>query len=355
MTGAVVALCGGIGGAKLALGLSRLLSADLRSPSHDHGPPAGELTVVVNTGDDFEHLGLSISPDIDTVLYTLGGLADRERGWGRSGETWQFMDALRELGGEAWFQLGDRDLAMHVERTRWLRQGETLDTFVAHAARAFGITARILPMTNDRVQTMVQTNEGVLPFQRYFVERRCAPVVRALRFEGAGRSTPAGGVLAALLNPEASAIVICPSNPFLSIDPILAIPGIREALTNATARVVAVSPIIAGQAVKGPTVKIMRELGIAANTSAIAAHYRGLIDGLVLDEADSDEAADVDVPVLSTRTLMIDLEDRERLARDVLAFAGTLAGNSSLSGGSRGADGRGLKPIAIGMPQTMSP
>jgi LPPG:FO 2-phospho-L-lactate transferase len=334
MSGAVVALCGGIGGAKLALGLSRTL--DPR-----------DLTIVVNTGDDFEHLGLSISPDIDTVLYTLGGVADRERGWGRSGETWHFMEAVRGLGGESWFQLGDRDLAMHVERTRWLREGRTLEAFIAHASCALGIQARILPMTSDPVRTIVETSDGTLPFQRYFVERRCAPVVRSLRFEGADASAPADGLLAALSDPAARAIVICPSNPYLSIDPILAVPGVRDALANAHAPVIAVSPIIGGQAVKGPTVKIMAELGIDANTAAVASHYRGLIDGLVLDDADASEAAGVDVPVLITRTLMIELADRDQLARNVMAFAGTLAGRTTLGrSGLHVSDGGWLKPAA---------
>ena len=352
MSGSLVALCGGIGGAKLALGLSRLtnpLIPDHQSLIPDHRSPITDLVVVVNTGDDFEHLGLSISPDIDTVLYTLGGVADRERGWGRTDETWHFMEALRQLGGEAWFQLGDRDLAMHVERTRWLRAGKSLDDFVAHAAVALGISARILPMTNDRVRTIVETREGTLPFQRYFVEHRCVPVVRSLRFEGAGEAAPAPGFLEAISDPATRAIVICPSNPYLSVDPILALPGVREALANAAAPVIAVSPIIGGQAVKGPTVKIMAELGIDANTAAVAAHYRGLIDGLVLDEADAADAGSVDVPVLVTRTLMTDLADRERLAREVVAFAGTLSGETTLSGtGLNVADGGWLRPVAVG-------
>jgi LPPG:FO 2-phospho-L-lactate transferase len=312
MSGRVVAVCGGIGGAKLALGLSRVFDAK-------------QLVVIVNTGDDFEHLGLSISPDVDTVLYTLGGVADRERGWGRTDETWHFMEALRELGGEHWFQLGDRDLAMHVERTRALREGATLSAFVARAAKALNIEARILPMTDDRVRTIVETDQGTLPFQRYFVERRCAPIVHSMRFDGSERARPAAGVLEALSEPGLRAVVLCPSNPYLSIDPILAVPGIREALMKASAPVVAVSPIIGGQAVKGPTVKIMAELGIGATTPSIAAHYRGLIDGLVVDDADAGDASLVDVPVSVTRTLMIDLPDRERLASDVLTFASTLA------------------------------
>lgn len=310
-TGPVLALCGGIGGAKLALGLYGIL-------------PAGSLTVVVNTGDDFEHLGLAISPDLDTVLYTLGGVADPQRGWGRAGETWQFMTALRQLGGEAWFQLGDLDLAMHVERTRRLRAGQGLATFAAHAARQFGISARILPMTDDPVHTVVATDGGDLPFQRYFVEQRCAPAVRGLRFEGCEQARPATGLIDLMADPALRAIVICPSNPYLSVDPILAVPGVRATLMAAAAPVVAVSPIIGGRAVKGPTDKIMAELGIAATTAAIAAHYEGLIDGLVIDHADAQDADGANVRTLVTHTMMNDLSDRQRLAGEILGFADSL-------------------------------
>jgi LPPG:FO 2-phospho-L-lactate transferase len=306
--GRVVALCGGIGGAKLALGLYHVLGAD-------------RLTVVVNTGDDFEHLGLAISPDLDTVLYTLGGLADPERGWGRAGETWQFLEALRQLGGETWFQLGDRDLAMHVERTAWLRDGKSLSAFAAKAAHAFGIDAKILPMTDAAVRTMVETDEGTLPFQHYFVRRRCEPVVRAIRFAGAENARPPADLLELIASSSLQAIVICPSNPYLSVDPILAVPQIAEALATARAPVLAVSPIVGGQAVKGPTAKIMAELGIAVTNESIVDHYRGLIDGLVVDEADGTKSVRPDVAVLTTRTMMRDLADRKRLAGEVLAFA----------------------------------
>ena len=312
MNDRVVALCGGIGGAKLALGLAHVIDP-------------GRLSIIVNTGDDFELLGLNISPDLDTVIYTLSGLADRERGWGRADESWHFMEALRELGGPSWFQLGDRDLAMHVERTTALRSGATLSSFVARAARAFGIRARILPMTDDPVQTVVETEDGRLGFQQYFVERRCAPVVRALHFAGADLAAPAPGVLEALSAPSLRAVVICPSNPYLSIDPILAVAGMRTGLMNAAAPIVAIAPIIDGQAIKGPTVKIMSELGIAPTTASIAAHYHGLLDGLVIDEADADDAASHDVSVYATRTVMNDLPDRIRLAKETLAFADTLS------------------------------
>lgn len=311
-SGHVLALCGGIGGAKLALGLYRVLEP-------------GRLTVVVNTGDDFEHLGLAISPDLDTVLYTLGGLADPGRGWGRAQETWEFMGALRQAGGDTWFQLGDRDLAMHVLRTEWLRSGKSLSAFAAHVAERFGIAARIMPMSDAAVRTIVDTDEGELPFQHYFVRRRYEPVVRAIRFAGADEAKPVAGLLQLIANPSLQAIVICPSNPYLSVDPILAVPGIAAALATSHAPVIAVSPLVGGQAVKGPTAKIMNELGIAVTTQAIAAHYRSLIDGLVIDEADAADRAQVDLPVLVTRTMMRDMADRERLARDVVAFADTLA------------------------------
>jgi len=311
MTGSVLALCGGIGGAKLALGLAGALDP-------------GELTVLVNTGDDFEHLGLAISPDLDTVLYTLGGVADPERGWGRVDETWNFMSAVSQLGGESWFQLGDRDLAMHVERTRYLRSGGILTDFIAQVAQRLGIDSRVLPMTDEYVRTIVETDEGTLEFQRYFVEHRCRPRVQSLWFAGASRARVSATVSRSIFD-ASRAIIICPSNPYLSIDPILAVPGVRTALQQATAPIVAVSPIIGGQAVKGPTAKIMEELGTPVSNVSIAAHYHGLIDGLVVDATDAHEAGAIGVPVHATCTLMRDLADRVRLAREAIEFAGTLA------------------------------
>ncbi len=305
----VVALCGGVGGAKLALGLERLIGAG--------------LTVIVNTGDDFEHLGLHVSPDIDTVVYTLGGLSDLERGWGRANESWNFMEALGALGGETWFRLGDRDLAMHVERSRALRSGISLTEFTVAAARRLGIAASILPMSDDRVETRVITAEGALPFQRYFVGLQCAPVVKRLEFSNAERAAATSQVLAALRNPDLAAIIICPSNPYLSVDPILAVSGIRKALDEVTAPIIAVSPLIGGQAVKGPTAKIMAELGVPADSASIARHYR-FIDGLIIDETDRAEAGKIDMPVRVTSTLMRSLGDRDRLAADCLEFASHL-------------------------------
>ena len=305
----VVALCGGVGGAKLALGLERILGKD--------------LTLIVNTGDDFEHLGLAISPDIDTVLYTLSGLANRELGWGRGDESWNFMATLETLGGETWFRLGDRDLALHVERTRRLKSGETLTRIIGSIAQAFGIAAHVLPMSDDPVRTMVETSEGLLPFQRYFVEKRCAPRVDAVRFEGAGAAKPTAAVLEAL--GDCTAIIICPSNPYLSVDPILAVPGLRMAIGKAAAPVVAISPLIGGAAVKGPTAKIMAELDVPATSKAIARHYDGLIDGLIIDETDKADKDATGVPTHVTATLMKSDDDRERLARTAIDFAAEIS------------------------------
>jgi len=306
----VVALCGGVGGAKLALGLNRLIGAD--------------LTVIVNTGDDFEHLGLHVSPDIDTVVYTLGGLSDVERGWGRADETWNFMASLGDLGGETWFRLGDRDLAMHVERTQALRSGTTLTDFTTAMARRLGIAATILPMSDDRIETMVMTEDGPLPFQRYFVGLQCAPVVKQLEFQGAERAIATPQVLSALRNPDLAAVIICPSNPYLSVDPILAVSDIRKALDGVKAPIVAVSPLIGGQAVKGPTAKIMAELGLPADSVTIARHYP-FLSGLLIDQADQGEADKIDMPVHVTSTWMRSLEDRDRLAAECLKFASDLS------------------------------
>jgi LPPG:FO 2-phospho-L-lactate transferase len=308
----VVALSGGIGGAKLALGLYRTLPPDC-------------LMVVGNTGDDCAHLGLSISPDLDTVLYTLAGVANPETGWGRSGETWSFMAALEQLGGETWFRLGDADLATHVERTRRLAAGESLSAMTDDFCRRLGVRARLVPMCDEPVRTLVRTDEGILPFQRYFVERQCAPTVRGFEFEGAGDARPTAALREALESDRLEAVVICPSNPFISIDPILAVPGIRAALAACRAPVVVVSPIIGGRAVKGPTAKMMAELGMPTTARAVAVHYGGLIDGFVLDRADADQAASIDVPCLATRTLMESEDDKRTLAAEVLAFACRLA------------------------------
>jgi LPPG:FO 2-phospho-L-lactate transferase len=309
-SGKVVVLTGGIGGAKLVLGLTRIL-------------PPEALTAIVNTGDDFRHLGLHISPDIDTLLYTLSGLADPERGWGRAGESWNFMAALRAIGGEDWFMLGDADLALHVERTHALTS-ESLSAVTDRFARRMGIGCAIVPMSDAPVATRVRTDASELDFQRYFVEHRCQPVLRGVRFEGVEQAMPAPQALEALSAPDLSAILIAPSNPWLSVDPILAVPGMRDALRAAAAPVVVVTPLPGGAAIKGPTAKIMAELGLDLTAASIARHYEGVADAILLDEADN--PADVPLPSAQTDTVMRALEDRERVARAALDLAARLSG-----------------------------
>ena len=304
----VIAISGGIGGAKLALGLYRILSPDT-------------LMVVCNTGDDFEHLGLHISPDVDTVMYTLAGIANPETGWGRADETWTFMQSLEALGGETWFRLGDGDLALHVERTRRLASGEALSTVTEDFCRRLGVRARIVPMSDAPVRTMVKTVDGVLPFQRYFVQRRCEPPVTGFEFRGAGQARAARAFVDAVASDAVEAVVICPSNPFISIDPVLAVPGVRDALTACRALVVAVSPIIGGRAIKGPTAKMMTELGLSVSPRAVADHYGELLDAFVLDEGDARDEMEWPLPCLFTRTLMQSEVDKRTLASEVLAFA----------------------------------
>jgi LPPG:FO 2-phospho-L-lactate transferase len=308
----ILAMAGGVGGAKLADGLAQILSPD-------------ELTIVVNTGDDFEHLGLNISPDLDTVMYTLAGLNNVEQGWGLAGETWNFMAATKRLGGEAWFNLGDQDVATHVARTRRLRAGEPLSAITADLCRKLGIRHRVLPMTDDSVRTMVETDEGTLPFQDYFVRLACKPVLKRLEFAGANNAQPTPAFLEALRSPATGAIVICPSNPFLSVLPILSLPGIRQALAECQVPVVAVSPIVGGQAVKGPAAKIMRELGMDVSPAAVAAFYGDLLDGMVIDKADEALAEGWNGPAIHvTDTIMRDRDDKARLAAETLRFAAGL-------------------------------
>ena len=308
----VVALSGGIGGAKLALGLSRIVKPD-------------NLIVVANVGDDFEHFDLHISPDTDTLMYTLASLDNTKLGWGRRDETWAFMEALSALGGEDWFRLGDRDLAVHVVRTRRLKAGEALSAITADFCGRLGVGPRVLPVTDDRLRTRLRTDEGWLDFQDYFVRLQCRPQVRELAFEGAADARPHPDLLAALHDERLRAVVICPSNPFISVEPILAVPGMRAALSACAAPVIAVSPIIGGHAVKGPTAKMMMELGMIASAAAVAKRYGELIDGYVMDTADAQEAADVKPKVTLAPTLMTSLAEREQLARVALEAADALA------------------------------
>jgi LPPG:FO 2-phospho-L-lactate transferase len=310
-TKTVVAICGGVGGAKLALGLQHLVGE--------------RLTVVVNVGDDFEHMGLRICPDLDTVIYTLGGLSDEVRGWGRAGETWNFMEATRQLGGESWFALGDRDLALHVERTRRLAAGESLTGIIANLAKTLGIAPQLLPVSDDPIRTRVDTDIGILDFQCYFVQHRCEPVLRGISFAGAATARLNPLARAALSSPQLGAVVICPSNPYLSVDPILAVPGLRDAMKRGGVPIVAVSPIIGGRAIKGPTAKIMNELKIETTSASIAQHYAGLIDGLLIDSGDAADVSGIATPVHAVPTLMTDLASRIALAAAALAFAGRLS------------------------------
>ena len=308
-----IAICGGVGGAKLALGLS-------------HALPAECLTIVVNTGDDFRHLGFHVSPDIDTVLYTLAGLANRELGWGLEGETWHFMEGLERLGGPTWFRLGDRDLATHAVRTSMLAGRQSLSDVTRHLAQCLGIGPRVVPMSDDPVATLVDTDEGELAFQTYFVGRRTEPHIKTIRFSGAQSARPAQAASEAMASRDLAGIIICPSNPWLSIDPLLAIPGWRELLGERKAPAIAVSPIIGGKAIKGPTAKIMAELGLPLDVRSIVDHYRGLIDGFVLDTVDADREGILGLPTLVTHTLMRTLEDRTALAEATLGFCRRLGG-----------------------------
>ena len=309
----VLALTGGIGGAKLALGFAKVLEPH-------------QISFVVNTGDDFEHVGFHVSPDVDTLVYTLAGEANVDTGWGRRDESWHFMDAARQLGIETWFRLGDRDLALHVYRRQRLAEGATLTEITREICQRLGVAQTVLPMSNDPVRTRVLTPDGSLAFQHYFVRDRCQPAVTGFEFDGIEDAaiSPDIQALVSTSSDDLGAIVICPSNPFVSVDPILNLPGMRELLKSASVPIIAVSPIVGGRAIKGPTAKMMRELDIPTSATAVARHYRDLITGFVLDECDANhesEVADLGLATTVTQTVMSSLDDRIALARDVLAFA----------------------------------
>ena len=312
MSGHVLALSGGVGGAKLAAGLAAVLAPE-------------DLTTAVNTGDDFEHLGLTICPDIDSVVYALAGLNDTQRGWGVIDESWRAMERLGALGEDTWFNLGDRDMAMHLARSWRLRAGETLSHVTARLTGALGIAHRVVPMADMALRTQVETEQGWLDFQHYFVREQCRPVAKAIRFAGTPGAAPSPGLADALGRPDLAAVVLCPSNPFLSVDPILAVDGVREALLARRVPFVAVSPLVGGKALKGPLGKLLGELGHESSNRAIAAHYAGLIDHLVIDESDAADAEDLramGVSVTIAGTVMCDAADRVRLARVALSAAG---------------------------------
>lgn len=307
----ILAITGGVGGAKLALGLSKIL-------------PPDELLFAVNTGDDFEHLGLHISPDVDSLTYALAEQNNQELGWGREGETWQFIDTLRGLGGEAWFRLGDKDMALHTRRTQLLGEGASLSQATATITQAMQIAHTVAPMTDAPVRTIVHTHQGDLAFQHYFVREQCEPAVTGFSFNG---------IEAASLNPiidtwleGCTGVVICPSNPYVSVDPLLKLQGFAERLTDLP--VVAISPIVGGIAIKGPAAKMMAELDVPASASAVAEHYEthypGLLSGFVVDQTDEEEATEItnrlELPTIVTNSIMLTLQDRVDLANATLGF-----------------------------------
>ncbi len=306
-----IALTGGVGGTKLVLGLTQIL-------------PPEELLIAVNTGDDFEHLGLTICPDIDTVLYTLAGIANPDTGWGRAQESWKTMETLERLGGETWFRLGDQDLALHLARRHQMTLGATLTEITANLAKKLNIRHPIVPMSDHPVRTMVLTEEGEMPFQEYFVKNRCLPAINGFRFAGIKSATPSSKLLRAFEDPALELLIICPSNPFISIDPILKLPGLKKAIENSQICVLAVSPIVGGQALKGPTAKMLKELGLKSDASSIAQHYGKILDGFVIDTKDSSLGKQIRKKghkVFVTQTIMKSLDDKVTLANDILDFA----------------------------------
>ena len=313
-----LALSGGVGGAKLVLGLSCVLAPD-------------QMTVVANTGDDFEHLGLNICPDVDTVLYTLADWNNKELGWGQAEESWNFLGALKRLGGEDWFSLGDRDMATHILRTQLLGAGASLSEVIEQLSAKMNIAHRIVPMTDERVRTQVHcTDQRTLSFQHYFVRDRCQPEVTGFEFSGIDKARPSAGFSAVLARPL-SAVIICPSNPFVSVAPILEIPGVVAQLRAARVPVVVISNIVGGEAIKGPAAKMMSELGMPQTALGVAQHYveqyGGLVKGFVLDTADSALEKEVNalgLATIVTKSVMLTLHDKTELAKQTLAFVSTL-------------------------------
>ncbi len=311
----IVALAGGVGGARLAVGLAAVL-------------PPSRLAIVVNTGDDFDHLGLAVSPDLDTVMYTLAGVNNPVAGWGRAKETWNFMSALAELGGDDWFRLGDRDLAVHVLRTLALRRGVALSEVTRELAGRLGIRHALIPMSDTPVRTRVLTARGELAFQDYFVRDQCRPRVRGFRFAGSRKAQPAPALARIMRSRKVRAVVICPSNPYVSVAPILSVPALRAWIRQRDFPVVAVSPIVGGAALKGPAAKMMRELGCEPTALGVVRHYGSLVDGWVIDQQDAQLQCAVEregKAVLVTDTVMRDRGKSTRLAKRVVLFTRALA------------------------------
>lgn len=300
----VVCLAGGVGGAKLAEGLAQILAPE-------------NLTIIVNTGDDFNHLGLTICPDLDTVLYTLGHVANSETGWGRQDETWQVLAEIARLNGPDWFRLGDKDLALHLTRAQMLSEGQSLTAVTRHLAQALQIKPEILPMSDHPAPTQMQTDEGLLPFQTWFVQKKWQPVVQQVVLPDDVRAS----ALVAQRLEKADLVLIAPSNPFVSVDPILNVYPIREMVMDLPQAVLAVSPIIGDSAVKGPAAKMMKEMGMAVSATAVAEYYGDLIDGFVYDSSDPNPVELAETAVLRTNTLMTNSEDRRRVAQEIMAFA----------------------------------
>lgn len=311
-----IALSGGVGGAKLSQGLASII-------------PAEDLTIVVNTGDDADHYGLFVCPDIDTQIYTLSGRADPDRGWGRRDESWHAMNVMRELGEDVWFNIGDHDLGLKMLRTMRLARGDRLTDITRDFARRFGLYETILPMSDERVSTHIRCADGWYGFHEWFVEAKCVPKVEEIVFKGAGSATMTEEARAAFADPQLSAVIVCPSNPFLSIDPILSVPGMREAISECDVPVIGVTPVVGGEAIKGPTAAMMRGFDMPVTAGSAAAVHKGLYSGYVIDARDEDQVndfknANADLAVTAHDTMMVDLAAKESLARAVVNFAQTL-------------------------------
>ncbi|WP_338109970.1 2-phospho-L-lactate transferase [Roseibium polysiphoniae] len=309
----IIALSGGVGGAKLSQGLAAEMNPQ-------------DLTVIVNTGDDSAHYGLFVTPDIDTQLYTLSGRADLERGWGRKDESWNAMNSLRELGEDIWFNIGDKDLGTNLLRTMRLARGDRLTEITIDFAKSFGLECQLLPMADMPVSTQLRCSDGNYDFHDWFVAKRAEPTVEEVVFRGASESSMTAEVASALGDPDLAAIIVCPSNPYLSIDPILAVPGLRQALIDSPAPVIGVTPVVGGKAIKGPTASMMRGFGLPVKASTAAAAHADIYDGYLLDEQDADDAPEFQtigsgLPVALADTMMVDMTAKRRLARTALDFA----------------------------------